>query len=452
MGLGEYNRKRNFALTREPPGEEAPGEAATEGPPEPGGQARAFVIQKHAATRLHYDFRLELAGVLKSWSVPKGPSLDPKVKRLAMRTEDHPLAYAAFEGIIPQGQYGGGTVLLWDRGTWEPQGDPHQELAAGNLKFLLKGNKLRGGFALVRIKPRGGRPGDRDDERSWLLIKEKDAETRPEAAGIVTEAHPESVATQRTLEEIAADRSQVWHSNRDQLDLAGIAGAPHEVIPAVTSLRGPKAKARRTPVAGDGWLHEISVPGERLLARSENGEVQLFHPDGKPLPPAAAAQRKAVSDAVRLLPSRGLVVDGVLTAVRPDGHAEPKAITKALAGEGPTQLAYYLFDLPFLESHDLTELPLTRRKGLLDQLIGKVAERTCLRYLDHVEGSGPDFYREACRLGIPAVMSRPGDSPYSAGAGWITVACATATPKPRATAAPKPGAPRGRRRVVSGDS
>src|SRR5215831_16065056 len=191
MGLAEYNKKRNFALTREPPGEEV-------APQGRAGRARQFVIQKHAATRLHYDFRLELEGVLKSWSVPKGPSLDPKVKRLAMMTEDHPMAYADFEGIIPKGQYGGGTVLLWDRGTWEPlEGDPHQEFAAGNLKFRLKGTKLQGGFALIRLKPRGVQRGA-DDGRSWLLIKERDGEVRDEAAGIITDDHPESVATQRT--------------------------------------------------------------------------------------------------------------------------------------------------------------------------------------------------------------------------------------------------------------
>ncbi|HEY6476997.1 MAG TPA: DNA polymerase ligase N-terminal domain-containing protein, partial [Polyangia bacterium] len=197
MGLDEYNRKRNFTLTREPPGEQAlpAGRQADSAV-----RARQFVIQKHAATRLHYDFRLELEGVLKSWSVPKGPSLDPQVKRLAMQTEDHPMAYADFEGIIPKGQYGGGTVLLWDRGTWEPlEGDPHQEFAAGNLKFRLKGTKLQGGFALIRLKPRGPRRGE-DDGRSWLLIKERDAEVRVEVAGVITNDRPESVATHRTLE------------------------------------------------------------------------------------------------------------------------------------------------------------------------------------------------------------------------------------------------------------
>jgi bifunctional non-homologous end joining protein LigD len=412
MGLAEYNKKRNFALTREPPGEEAAPEGRA-------GRARQFVIQKHAATRLHYDFRLELEGVLKSWSVPKGPSLDPKVKRLAMMTEDHPMAYADFEGIIPKGQYGGGTVLLWDRGTWEPlEGDPHQEFAAGNLKFRLKGTKLQGGFALVRIRPRGAARGA-DDGRSWLLIKERDGEVRDEAAGIITDDHPESVATQRTLEEIAGDRSHVWHSNRAQMNLDGVRGAKPGTAPA--RLVTPKPVARKSPPAGAGWLHEMGIPGERLLARADRGEVRLFGPTGAPLAPAAARKRQAVADAVRLLPSATLVVDGTLAAVAPDGHANPKTLARTLAGEGPDALTYYLYDLPYLDGHDLRGVPLERRKELLAELCRKVAERTCLRYLDHVAGAGADFRRAAAALGIPAMVSRLADSHYDARAGWVTV-------------------------------
>src|SRR5260221_472987 len=197
MGLAEYNRKRDFRVTREPAGVSPPKRR----PGAPG----IFVIQKHDASRLHYDFRLEMDGVLLSWSVPKGPSLDPKEKRLAVRTEDHPIAYADFEGIIPKGEYGGGTVLLWDRGTWEPIGDPHAGYAAGNLKFTLKGHKLQGGFALIKLKGRGG-PGRRgDDERSWLLIKERDDTARPQSELDIGAARPAGLTTARDLDAIPGD-------------------------------------------------------------------------------------------------------------------------------------------------------------------------------------------------------------------------------------------------------
>lgn len=418
MGLAEYNRKRNFGITREPPGEPPPGKRAR--------RDRLFVIQKHAATRLHYDFRLELEGVLKSWSVPKGPSLDPKVKRLAMQTEDHPIAYADFEGIIPKGQYGGGTVLLWDQGTWEPQGDPHKDFAAGNLKFFLKGRKLRGGFALIKLKGRGPRGGD---ERAWLLIKEKDAETRDEARGIITDERPESVTTGRTLDQIAAERDHVWHSNRAQVEVADIEGARQAPLP--DTLRPPALSDRDAPPSGTGWLHEMEIAGERLLARVDGDSVTLLGADGAPLSKAASGRRKRVAADVRLLPAQGLIVDGVLTAVRADGHPDADALPAALAGRGKAALAYFLFDLAYLDGYDLRQVPLSRRKQLLASLCGHVGEKTCLRYLDHIGGSGVDFHREACRLQIPGMISRQEDAGYEPRARWIRVPCAPAARAPK---------------------
>lgn len=197
MGLKEYQRKRHFERTPEPSGKRR------------AGQGRSFVVQKHAASRLHYDFRLELEGVLKSWAVPKGPSLDPRIKRLAMQVEDHPVEYGSFEGVIPQGEYGGGTVMLWDQGEWEPVGDPQEGYREGKLKFKLYGAKLRGGWMLVRTHGRS--PRDRG-ERQWLLFKERDEEAKPEGQGDILQESPRSVATGRDLDEIAARSDRVWSS------------------------------------------------------------------------------------------------------------------------------------------------------------------------------------------------------------------------------------------------
>jgi bifunctional non-homologous end joining protein LigD len=410
VALEEYNRKRDFDRTREPPGQV---ERTSTGD--------AFVVQKHAAARLHYDFRLELDGVLLSWSVPKGPSLDPTVKRLAVQVEDHPLSYVTFEGIIPKGEYGGGTVLLWDRGTWAPVGDLPEMLAKGNLKFSLKGDKLRGKFALVKMKPRRT-PRKGDDPRNWLLIKERDAEARPESDLDITAARAESVATGRGLDEIAADPTHVWHSNRVGVELADVPGARPAALP--TRPLAAKLVPRARSPKGPGWLHEMLIDGRRLLARAALGqEVELFDEGGEPLDREEATWFAPVANAVRLLPAQDLVVDGVVTALFPDGRPRANGLEAALEGEGDGVLTYYLTDLAFLDGHELGATPLERRKALLATLIAGVRPPGPLRLSEHVAGNGEAFFREACRLGLPGIVSRRADAPLAEPDAAFVVAC-----------------------------
>jgi bifunctional non-homologous end joining protein LigD len=401
VALDEYNRKRDFKVTSEPPGKA--------GSKRRGAEPLTYVIQKHAASRLHYDFRLELDGVLKSWSVPKGPSLDPKVKRLAVEVEDHPLDYGGFEGIIPKGQYGGGTVLLWDRGVWAPQGDAEKDLRKGELKFVLQGEKLSGGFALIKLKGKPNRrPGSSaqayPDDRGWLLIKEKDPGARPEAELDITAARPESVATRRTMEEIAADRSSVWHSNRERLDAAAVEGARAASMPATVTPQVVRV-ARAVP-DGDEWLHEIEIEGARIICRGEKGRMRLLDTAGEDWTKRAPA----IAGAANLLPATSLIVDGMLAALLPDGTTRRAALDEALRGKGPGKLTYFAFDLLFFDGNDLSGVPLEQRKELLKALLARVAEPGPLRFADHVAGNGAAFFDGACRLGAPGVVSKRTDS------------------------------------------
>ena len=430
MGLREYHRKRDFAVTPEPRGDEVP---EREG-------ARSFVVQKHAATRLHYDFRLEMEGVLKSWAVPKGPSFDPADKRLAMQTEDHPVEYGDFEGIIPAGEYGGGTVVLWDKGTWEPIEDPHKGLRAGSLKFRLHGHKLEGRWALVKIKGRDAR----DDEKTWLLIKEKDEFVRPSSEWSVTDARPESVTTGRTLEEIARDKDRVWHSNRPEgtsakpkgrfaaqarsrrpaVDFAALAAeVPGARKRAGAAVATPQlATLVAAPPPGDQWLHEMKFDGYRIVADLSAGHARLVSRNGKDW----TAQFPGVARDVERLPVARAVLDGEVAVVLPDGTTSFQALQNALGGGGPGELAYFAFDLLHLEGHDLTGAALEERKQVLARLLKAVpAGAGTLRLSDHVAGEGEAFFASACRLGLEGIISKRRDARYEPGRSksWLKVKC-----------------------------
>src|SRR5258706_1708484 len=430
MGLREYHKKRDFSLTSEPRGKEA------------GREGRSYVIQKHAASHRHYDSRFELEGVLKSGAVRKGPSLDPSDKRLAMETEDHPVDYGSFEGIIPAGQYGGGTVVLWDRGTWTPVEDPHRGYGAGRLKLLLNGEKLHGLWTLVKTKGRDGR------DRSWLLFKDKDEFSKPAARFSVVEKRPESVATGRTLEEIAKEKDRVWNSNRSEkaaaekpgrakpapaIDAAAIAGARKGALPRFLAPQLPTLVGE--PAAGDDWLHELKFDGYRILCRVDEGEVTLLSRNGKDW----TANFPRVVAAAKALSVDRVLIDGEVAVVAPDGTTSFNALQNALSAGGaggrsasgaPNRneaskeglVSYFVFDLLHLDGADLTRVPLEKRKETLKR---GVSSDSVLRYSDHVIGNGEDFFEKACGLKLEGVVSKRRDAAYESGRSraWLKVKC-----------------------------
>ncbi|HWP66482.1 MAG TPA: DNA ligase D [Candidatus Limnocylindria bacterium] len=411
--LAEYHRRRRFHVT-----------------PEPAGGARrrrsghTFVVQKHAATRLHYDFRLELDGVLKSWAVPKGPSYDPAEKRLAVQTEDHPLEYGGFEGIIPEGEYGAGTVIVWDRGSWDPPEDAAAALARGHLKFRLHGEKLVGGWALVRIRGRERREAG----KNWLLVKERDEYARP--GYDVTAERPESVLR----DDPPPGTARVWHSNRPARrrqasrpqavraaavpDPSGVAGARRRALPARPELQ--LATLVDAPPAGDDWLHEIKYDGYRIACRLEHGAIRLLSRNGIDWTERLGALARRLS----LLPVRAALLDGEVAVLMPDGTTSFNALQNALSGTRAPNLVYMAFDLLHLDGWDLTGAALEDRKAVLRALVEAAGIEPC-RYSDHVRGGGAEFLRHACRLGLEGIVSKRRDAPYTPGRGrsWLKIKC-----------------------------
>jgi bifunctional non-homologous end joining protein LigD len=423
MALEEYKRKRDFHKTPEPAGAVAHRGQA--------GAGLSFVIQKHAARRLHYDFRLELDGVLKSWAVPKGPSLDPGEKRLAVHVEDHPLDYGQFEGVIPQGEYGGGTVLLWDRGTWTPADpDPDAAYGRGSLKFTLEGAKLHGNWALVRM---GGKAAGERRE-NWLLIKERDAEAVPQSGDAVVADNPLSVASGRSLDAIAADRDWVWHSNRDRAEsepspapiTAPVETRPVERISGARKRSMPdNPKPQLATIAdkapeGAEWLHEIKYDGYRLLARIERGKVRLITRGGLDW----TAKFPALAHRLGELRLQSALIDGELVYLEPEGTTSFSGLQDAISSGRTDTLIFLAFDLLYRDGWDLTDAALEDRKAALAEIIPPQVQGM-LRFSDHQIDLGPAFLRQACSFALEGIVSKRRAEPYRSGRsrGWLKVKC-----------------------------
>lgn len=439
---------RDFAATREPSG------GATDAG---GAGALPFVIQKHAATRLHYDFRLGWDGVLKSWAVAKGPSYTVADKRLAVQVEDHPMEYGGFEGTIPKGQYGGGTVMLWDEGTWEPVGDAEEGLRAGRLKFVLRGHKLQGHWTLVRM---GGKAA-RESKPNWLLIKEHDEFERPAKANAITDEMPDSVITGRSLDQIAAADDHVWDSrsglaaqerSAEKTKKAKPAPAGREAdsaarADATNGKRRPTSKgsagklpslkpypreampgfiapqlASSAPDAptGSGWVHELKLDGYRIQAHLRNGKVKLFSRNGLDW----TARMAGVAAAISELDAEAAVIDGEVVVLDEQGVSSFAALQASFDEKKPAALTYFCFDLLHLNGHALRGAPLTERKALLRNLMTQT-DGDALRFSEGLDVDGAQMFAEACRLGAEGIISKRSDAKYVSGrsAGWTKTKC-----------------------------
>ncbi len=393
--LKRYREKRTPSRTPEPAGKAI----------RPGGQR--FVIQQHAARRLHYDLRLEMDGVLKSWAVPKGPSLDPKEKRLAVHVEDHPLDYGDFEGLIPSGNYGAGAVILWDRGVWLPLEDIEEGWKKGKLLFELRGYKLRGIWTLVKLKK---------GENEWLLIREKAEGTEQDDSTVP----PQSILSGLTVEELR-DGVHPGEAIRQELDRERVtdpAPSPEEVSPML-------AEQRDTPFTRKGWLFELKLDGYRILAGRRDGEVVVRTRNGND----AATNFPEVALAVKSLPFHDFLMDGEVVALGADGMpsfdrlqerarlSRPRDVAVASAGNPVT---YFAFDLLSLEGRDLRRMPLRERKALLRRVLPPVGP---LRYVEDFEELGEALYEKVTALGLEGIVGKKADSLYHMGrsADWVKI-------------------------------
>ncbi len=434
MSLVEYRRKRDFRKTPEPSGKRALRQAK-----------RLYVVQKHDASHLHYDFRLQIGDVLKSWAVPKGPSLDPNDKRLAIEVEDHPLDYGSFEGVIPEGEYGGGTVMLWDRGHWEPVDDAEASYRAGKLKFELHGEKLRGIWNLVR----SGRSQERGKPQ-WFLIKHRDDEARDRSEFDVTTKEPLSVVSGRDLEQIASDRDRVWgsdhsdgHSARPRVSKTQSVRSTGSVHASLgeTRLRAAPAARRRAkgaaptkapaiiepelatlvkqPPAGEQWVYEIKFDGYRIIGHVAGEKVRFQTRNELDW----TSKMPALANAVRRLKLKQAIFDGEIVVFDDRGVSQFQLLQNAFR-EAPGKIVYTVFDLLFFQGEDLRDRPLDERKELLASLRLPI-DRGPIRYTEHFEGDGQKFLEAARNQGLEGIICKRRDRPYLSGRTTDWLKCKT---------------------------
>ncbi len=417
--LATYNKKRDFTKTAEPAGRVADS------------AGRDFMVQKHDATRLHFDFRLELDGVLKSWAVTRGPSPNPDDKRLAVRTEDHPLSYATFEGTIPKGQYGGGTVMLWDRGTWTPVPgkDPRKTLKEGHLHFTLDGERMQGGWVMFRLKPRG-----RERTENWILRKVEDGHAG--ATGALTEKYLTSVKTGRTMNEIAEAKDAVWTSKgevkgkgkaapRRKPESTGKPELDSGVRRKASGLKPPKFHALQKATlvdhvpSGSAWLHEMKYDGYRCLLALGGGDAKIYTRSGldwtDKFPEIAAAARE--------IEVGSALLDGEIVHVDDKGSTSFSALQQAIS-EGGRGLTLFLFDALAIEGETLTKLPNLERKARLASLIGD-GQPPFILYADHIVGRGEKLLKAMCDAHQEGIISKRADAPYRGARtrNWLKVKC-----------------------------
>jgi bifunctional non-homologous end joining protein LigD len=428
MGLDRYLEKRRFERTPEPTGKV---EASPAG--------NLYIIQKHDASHLHYDLRLELDGVLKSWAVPRGPSLNPADKRLAVHVEDHPIEYGTFEGIIPEAEYGGGTVMLWDRGTWEPEGDPREGYAKGDFKFKLHGVKLKGNWVLARMKGKAG-----GDGKNWLLIKKRDSEAISGSDPEPVETMNRSVASGWTMQEIASQRDKFWYEGEEllrggvsddisqpksvrskggkegaarvRIDPASLSGArparqPGFINPELATLVSE-------PPQGENWVHEIKYDGYRILCVLSDGQAKLFSRNERQW----TDRFPEIAEAAAQIPVESAILDGEIVVVDQQGRTDFQALQNILQGTRSGRLVYFVFDIAFCAGYDVTQTPLIERKKLLKSIL---REGLPILYTDHIQGQGEAVFDNACRLGLEGIISKRADSIYEQrrSRSWLKVKC-----------------------------